>query len=302
MGFQRVQGKLLMKKVSLTQSAGFTLVELIVAILISAIISIGVIGYIADSVEGFLGSSNRNQLASSGRVVVDRLALELHNSLPNSVRVSAALPNGDQCLEFIPFTGATTYLDVPFTGSGGTDLQVIDFNPTLTADSPAGVYAVVYPINTVDVYESQNPGPIALVDEIVDEDEADGVVDIVLDSTHRFSRRSPVDRVYITGQPVSYCIVGSRLFRYQDYGFEATQCTTSVNSCEVGSPLVNRSLPSGLPQRVLISDGLNNSGVTAFRVIEATLRRNALVSMELNFTDQGDVVRMKHEVLLRNVP
>ena len=291
-----------MQKRTRPDMTGFTLIEMVVAILISSIIAVGVISYIGDAVNGFVSSGSRNKLSSSGRVVVDRIAMELHNAVPNSIRVTAAQPNGDQCMEFVPFLGASNYLSAPFTGTGGTSITSIDFNPTLLLSSGAGEYAVIYPINTAKLYDLDNRSPMASLDSIVDTGGADGIVTITLDASHRFPRRSPVDRIYIAQDPVSFCVVGNLLYRYANYGVELTQCTPATNSCDVASPLPSRRLPSALPDRVLISDRLDNSGLTAFALMAPTLRRNAIVSMELNFTESSDVVRLKHEVLMRNVP
>lgn len=271
---------------------GFTIIEIVVTILVSSILAVGIVGYIGDAIEGFAASGNRNKLATNGRVVVDRIAMELHNAVPNSLRVSTAQPAGDQCLEFIPFTAATSYIDAPFTGGGGTVIEAVDFNPALTLASPAGVHAVIYPINTQDLYDGGSPGPRALVDEIEDTGGADGKVTVTLDATHRFSRRSPVQRFYVSGEPVSFCLVGAQLFRYENYGFQSTQCTTATPAC----------LPTTAPDRQLISEQIDNTGLAAFDIIPGTLRRNAIVSMDFNFTEAGDVVKIKHEVLMRNVP
>jgi MSHA biogenesis protein MshO len=154
------------------------------------------------------------------------------------------------------------------------------------------VQAVIYPIDTQDLYDGGSPGPRALVDRIEDTGGNDGQVTITLESTHRFSRRSPVQRMYIAEQPVSFCVVGEQMFRYQDYGFQSTQCTPSTPTC----------LPATAPDRQLISLNIDNTGLTAFELLAGNLRRNAIVSMEFNFTEAGDEVRLRHEVLMRNVP
>ncbi|MEX0739310.1 MAG: prepilin-type N-terminal cleavage/methylation domain-containing protein [Pseudohongiella sp.] len=276
----------------ITTQRGFTIIEIVVTILVSSILAVGIVGYIGDAIEGFAASGNRNKLATNGRVVVDRIAMELHNAVPNSVRVTTAQAGGDQCLEFMPFFGATSYIDAPFTGGGGTEFDAIDFNPELILASPADVHAVIYPINTQGLYDGGSPGPRALVDEIEDTGGADGKVTITLDATHRFSRRSPVQRFYVADEPVSFCVVGQQLFRYQAYDFQSTQCTPSTPAC----------LPTTAPDRQLISQSIDNTGLSAFEIIPGTLRRNAIVSMDFNFTEVGDVVRLKHEVLMRNVP
>lgn len=272
--------------------AGFTLIEIVVTMLISVILALGIVTFISDTVDGVLASGNRNKLTSSGRTVVDRLALELHNAVPNSIRATTADADGDQCLEFIPFEAATNYVDPPFTGGGGDEFEVIDFNPALTYASPAGVQAVIYPDDTDELYTGGSPGPRALVDAITDTGGADGKVMVYLDSTHRFSRRSPVDRIYIAMQPVSFCLEDNNLYRYQNYDFQATQCDPDTASC----------LPTSVPDRQLISDTIDNTGLTAFSILPATLRRNAIISMTLNFTSEGDVVQLKHEIMMRNVP
>lgn len=264
---------------------------MVTTIVISAILAMGIVTYIADSTEGFLTSSNRSRLAGSGRAALDRMTLEIHNALPNSVRVNTAAVNGDQCLEFMPALKATTYINPPFTGAGAGSFDVINFNPLTTYASPAGIYAVIYPVNTVDLYNyNDNLGPLALIDSISDPSGTDGKMTVALDATHRFTKRSANNRIFLVGEPVSFCVVGDKLYRFSNYGIEATQCDPT--SC----------LPSTLPDRALLAESIDNAGVTAFSVGAATLRRNAIVSFDIKMTGQGDTVRLNHEVLTHNVP
>lgn len=276
---------------AMARAGGFTLVEVVVTIVVAAILSVGIFTYIGDAVDGFTASGNRNRLASSGRTVVDRIALELRNAVPNSVRVTGAQPGGDQCLEYMPFTGATTYLDAPFTGQGDDEFDAVDFSTGLTLAPPAGVYAVIYPDTTGALYgPPESPGALARVDEVADPDEADGRVTVRLEQQHRFSRRSPVERLYLGEDPVSFCIEGGNMYRYADYGLAEAQCTPQT--C----------LPNSVPGRARVGENLDNAGLQGFMLLEPTLRRNAIVRMELNFTDAGDTVRLHHELVMRNVP
>lgn len=264
---------------------------MVTTIIISSILAVGIVTYIADSAEGFLTSSNRSRLATSGRAALDRMTLEIHNALPNSVRVNVAAGNGDQCLEFMPALKATTYINPPFTGSGASSFDVINFNPLTEYTSPAEIYAAIYPINTADLYDyDDDRGPLALVDAISDPSAVDGEMTVTLDATHRFSRRSASNRLFLVDEPVSFCVVGDKLYRYSNYGVEATQCSPAT--C----------LPSTLPDRALLAESIDNTGITAFNVGAATLRRNAIVSFDIAMTSQGDTVRLNHEVLTHNVP
>lgn len=274
-----------------TSERGFTLIEMVVSLIIAAILAAGVVTYVIDSTEGFLRSSNRSRLAGSGRAALDRMTLELHNALPNSLRVNAAAAGGDQCIEFMPALRATTYINPAFTGGGSGSFEVINFNPATPIATPAGIYAVIYPINTVDLYNyADDRGPLALVDAVTDPNAADGKMTVELDRTHRFNRRSPANRLFLVDEPVSFCVVGEKLYRYSGYGVEATQCTPAT--C----------LPSTLPQRALLADSIDNAGLTAFSIEAATLRRNAIVAFDLQMSSQGDSIRLSHEVLTHNVP
>jgi MSHA biogenesis protein MshO len=273
---------------------GFTLVEMVITIVISSILAVGVLDYIADSTTGFLESANRSRLAGGGRTALDRMTMELHNALPNSIRVTAATPGGDQCLEYVPILKATTYVNPSFSAGGSATFEVINFNPLTTYASPAGIYAVIYPNSTDDLYDyDNNRGHLALVDAISDPSGADGVMSIDLDAAHRFERRSPLQRLFLVDQPVSFCVVVYKLYRYGNYGFEATQCDTALPGCL---------LPTTLPNRAVFADNIDNTGLSAFAMSDATRRRNAMVSFDLNMTSQGDTVRLNHEVLIHNVP
>lgn len=263
---------------------GFTLIELVVTLTVSAIMAIGVISWLADSVDGFTASSQRSKLASSGRIAVDRIAMELHNAVPNSIRASG------ECLEFLPAVAATTYLDAPFTNSA-VSFQAV--TPAL-GDVSEAVYAVIFPVNSGSLYDAgavgASTGPIALVESIDTATLADeNKIIIELSDAHQFLNRSPVDRLYLAGEPVSFCKDGERLFRYQGegYGLQSDQC--EPDTC----------LPAALPGRVLVSMPL---GFADFHVGTPTLRRNALVNLQLNFSEAGDEVNIHHEVLTRNVP
>ncbi len=277
-----------------SRERGFTLVEMVITIVLSSILAVGVLDYIADSITGFLESANRSRLAGGGRTALDRMTMELHNALPNSIRVTAATPTGDQCLEFVPTLKATTYVNPSFSSGGSASFEVINFNPLTTYASPAGIYAVIYPIDTDELYNyDDNVGPLALIDAISDPNGADGVMTVALNAAHRFDRRSTLQRLFLVDQPVSFCVVGDKLYRYSNYGFDATQCDTALPGCL---------LPTTLPDRAVFADNIDNTGLSAFTMSDATRRRNAVVSFDINMTSQGDTVRLNHEVLIHNVP
>ena len=291
---------------------GFTLVEMIASIVISAILAVGIVDYIGRSVDGFDSTSNRNKLASSGRTAISRLAMELHNALPNSIRVRF-VSYSDQCIEFIPVRASSSYINPPFTGLGGASFNIVETEPTLNGTSDG--YAVIYPISTADLYDGNNGvssgwpnfptrGPIESITSVASG--GTNISTITLDKTHRYSRRSPNDRIYIVDDPISYCVKVDKLYRYTNYGFYDVQ-TSEESASSVCPPLLNdRCLPeySSAPDKMLITNNIDNTtaSIDAFTVTAQSLNRNSLVSIELNFASDGDVMRLNHEVLTRNVP
>ncbi|NQV71130.1 MAG: type II secretion system protein [Pseudohongiella sp.] len=298
---------------------GFTVIEMIVAIVVSSIMAIGVVGFIGRAVDGIDSASSRNQLASAGRIAIDRLAMELHNALPNSIRVTPTAglnATGDQCIEFIPVRAATSYINPPFLGLGSSTFEVVDFTPS--QHTVTGGFAVIYPNRQDQVYDGDNGAyavwpnfasnrPIQEILDIQDSVSADqSTVTLVI--PHRFRLRSPSQRFFVADQPVSYCVVADKLYRYSDYGFFAAQVDVEESpTCIVTTPA--RCLPdyaalSATPPRIktLITDSVDNAGLTAFRIDSPTLARNALIAIQLNFSSDGDSIILNHEILTRSVP
>ena len=293
------------------QQRGFSIIEMVVAIVVSSIMAIGIIDYIGRSVEGISSSANRNQLASAGRMALNRLGMELRNSLPNSIRETTATAGGDQCLEFIPVRAATTYINPPFTGGGGTTFDVVDFVPSQHGVS--GGFAVIFPNRQDEIYDGDNGasgtwpdfpfrGPIEEISSIIDSAAADQST-VTLVATHRFNRRSPNKRFYVVEEPVSYCVVGDKLYRYTNYGYYTTQVDEEESgTCVVASN--DRCLPNyaAAPDKMLITDNIDNTGLMAFTVGTQTLTRNSLIAIVLNITSDGDSIMLNHDVLTRSVP
>jgi len=274
---------------------GFSLIEVIVVIVVLSIMSIGVVGFISSSSQGYTTTANRNQLSASGRMVIDRIAFELHNALPNSIRINAAAGNGNQCIEFVPVIAASTYIDAPF-GAAADEFDVVEFMPDQTAATAEGpVFALIYPNRSSEVYEEPVParGPRKQVDSIAHNSGADSDR-ITLVSNHRFSRRSPVQRIFLTREPVSFCVVGSRIYRYSEYGFFSSQALPGGNL-----PATTNDAPG---KRFLIADSIDNAGLEAFNYLEPSRRRNAVLQLELNFSERGDSITLNHEVLLQATP
>ncbi len=292
-------------------SKGFSLIEMVVVIVVMSIISIGIVQYIIDSAAGYARTANRSELSAAGRVVIDRISMELHNALPNSVRISAVHPadnavgfQGDQCIEFMPILAATTYIDPAIRPDPRTTtFTVVDFVPD--QDGASGKYISIYP-RTNNIYSQTFVGPNTQADiaeaSVADANTGDGINEITTTTNHRFRRSSPSMRAFLTDPPISYCVQGDRLYKYSNYGFSSTQMrplNLDGATCAAGPGMC---LPGTTPNRVLMTSFLDNAGITAFDQLNANRRRNSVVQIELNFNQDGDEVLLNHEVLLHSAP
>lgn len=272
--------------------------------------AIGVVSFITDSAEGIQSTANRNKLATSGQIAIQRLAFELHNALPNSIRTTTA-SGGDQCIEFVPVRAATSYIDPPFTAAGGTQFDVVDFIPS--QEGVTGGYAVIYPNRADRIYDGENAtatgfpfrGMIEEITDIQDATPSSSLSEVTLAASHRFRRRSPNRRFFVVEQPVSYCVDGSHLYRYTNYGFYDNQPSIEDGAgCNLGAS--ENCLPNytSAPDKMLITDSIDNAtaGIVPFTVGTQNLTRNSLVEIEINFTANGDSIILNHDVLTRSVP
>lgn len=99
-------------------------------------------------------------------------------------------------------------------------------------------------------------------------------------------------------------MVGENLYRYTNYGFYTNQVTAEEEAgvCEVASNQTCLPNYAAAPDKMLITNNVDNAGLSAFTVATQTLRRNALVAIQFNFTANNDSVVLRHEALTRSVP
>jgi MSHA biogenesis protein MshO len=81
-----------------TCQRGFTLIEMIVVITITAIISAVVAVFLRAPIQGYFDASRRADLTDTADSAMRRISRDLHLALPNSVRVSSS---GNPAIEFL---------------------------------------------------------------------------------------------------------------------------------------------------------------------------------------------------------
>jgi len=249
------------------------MVELVSVLVVLGILAVGTVGFIEQSTMGYASTIARTQLSGAARITMNRMARELRDALPNSVRVS-----GD-CLEFIPTLGASVYSSAPI-GTSAFTFVAAAFNATTTVTTRAAIFPDTAPFATV--------APSSLSPTItVSAPDGNNEVVVTMASAHRFPSESPRKRVFLVDEPVSYCVHGGRLWRYTDYGFLTAQPALA-------------DLPGSMPQRNLLAQAI--SSLEPFAVTDSDLVRNAVVRLDMTFAQADESLRLQRLVHLRNVP
>lgn len=91
------------------RQAGFTLIELIVALTVSVVVIGFVANFIAVPVQSHLAQARRSDLAASAEAVTHWMSQDVRGALPNSVRVATV--GGRPAVEMVDVAAATIYGD-----------------------------------------------------------------------------------------------------------------------------------------------------------------------------------------------
>lgn len=305
---------------------GFTLVELIAVIVILGIVSLGVTNFIGNSTQMYVDIAERDDVLSKSRYTVERLNRAIRYALPNSIRVAANQPPGQDvnahCLEFFPIEWSTFYLaiatgaDTPITSIEGPDMvsALQSANSGYDDSNETDHYVVIYPTDPDQIYVSESEltdddGRIVRVQDVRDASR-DGLKEVEFQNAISFDEESTVERFYIVSDPISYCLVfnnGSyNLYLLSDYGIHENQIA-DVDALEItygaNKVLMAENLTNDISQ---INNGqLNNNrpfDEAPFRVEDSRLQRNSIVHTLLMFERNDEVVVFNNEIHMQNSP
>ena len=258
-------------------NAGFSLVEMIVVIAVLGILAAGSVRFLHFAAEGYGAAGGRAELSSTASTALARMAIELEDALPNSLRVTGS------CIEFVPVTSITRYLTLPL-GSASTTMLIVA--PDTSGATLAAARLVVDAESTASLYDV-TLGHLAPMAAFSAPDGA-GVVTATLSSAYTFASESPQRRLYVVAAPISFCVDGTRLFRYTNYGWLPAQPAFGA-------------LPVTSPNRQLLADRVA-TGSVPFDVLAPSLARNNIVAMVLALDDGHDTVVLQQSVHMRHVP
>ena len=145
---------------------GFTLIELVVAIVLAAIVASFIVLFLDAPVQSYFAQTRRSDLVDSANRIVDAVTADVRTALPNSIRVR---PVGSRRgLELLATAGVARYYGQGDKNGGPGELPICLATPctsvtsfaTLDTFDPqtAGAYLSVGNLGTPPTYDAYNPG------------------------------------------------------------------------------------------------------------------------------------------------
>lgn len=262
---------------------GFTLVELVMVIVILGVIGTTIAVFMRNPIDAYLATSRRAALADEADTVVRRMARDLRTALPNSIRQAS-----NQCIEFIPTRIGARYraIDKVAGDGSGLDFTSADTTFNMLGDNTAlntrqqirvndivAIYNLGIPDSTA--YSGNNTSVVTAIGTV-----SGGETPITINSK-LFPQESGSKRFHVIPSDdtvASYICSGGNLYRNANYAL-STSCPTPA----AGTPLIAKGATCNF----------------SYTVVD---QRNALVQLNLTFTDSGESVNVYHEVHTNNTP
>jgi|GEM_PF-589641 len=284
----------------IASQAGFSLIEMVMAITIIGILSAITVGFLRMPLQTYQDITRRTALTETADFALRRITRDVQGALPNSVRVSG--PGGGACiydgvtpcyLEFIPIVTGGRYRKQSGGGAavcpvapGLTDALDFDANDTCFATlgsipNPGAVNARQFlvvanfgpGIANADAYAAIEPGNNRALNVAITAGSQGTNEDQITFAAHNFSLTSPNSSFQIVDTPVTYACnpVTRTLTLMAGYGFSSAQ----------GTP------PAGATTTALLANNVTRC-LFVFNTSAVTQRNNfVLMTLELTESDAG---------------
>lgn len=257
--------------------AGFTLIEMIIVIAITAIVGSMVALFLRAPLDSYIAQDRRARLADTADSALRRMARDIRLALPNSVRVTSS--------------GGVTYLEFLGTRSGGRYRaqgggDILDFTGADNSFDVLGPAIDMQPGDSIAVYNLGINGADAWAGNTVSA-YTGGMASLttIPITPKQFPLASPGNRFQVVGGPVTYvCNPGAgTLTRFWGY-----------------TPAIVQPTPPPAPA----SSALLANRVTACNLIyqPGVTERGGLVSMTLSLSQAGETVNLYATTQVSNQP
>ena len=282
------------------QTAGFTLIELVITMTVSVVVVSFVAVFISGPVAGFTDQARRARLVDAADATLSRMSRDIRRALPNSVRITS---NGAiVALELLSSVDGARYRDAPpggparqldFSAADGSFNSVGRFTQVARPFSSTSHYLAIYNVGVpgANAYELVNviTPPGTRID--IDADSLPGEDRVTLSPAFDFAYQSPRQRMFLIDSPITYLCdpVGETLTRYSGYAISLDQSSRDSDA----------ELTAAGAGSALMADHLSSC---AFSYAPGTSERAGLVSIAVAVSEQGETVSLLKQIHVDNVP
>ena len=262
-------------------TAGFTLVELVVVIVIVGILSALGGRFIVAPITGYVDLSRRTRLVDQAEMSLRRMQRDIRHALPNSIRIDTS----GQYLEMLNTVDGGRYRRYPDPTTGGDILDFtmadsgFDVLGTLSQVPASNDSLVVYNISSTGI--NGNAYVAASANRAI-VGAGSTATHINLIPSYDFANSSPYQRFFVVDQPVTYACEGGVLNRYDGYAISEVQVTPPAGG---GADLVARNIAD-----------------CQFSYNPGASQRAGLVTLKLSLSEAGETITLLHQVHVVNVP
>ena len=265
------------------------MIELVMVIVLMGIVGGMVVSFMKPPIDAYFAVIRRAALTDQADTVARRVSRDIRTALPNSLRT----PNSN-CLEFIPTKTGGRYRAGDLTADDGTALDfsdtdsafnILGSNSALAADQRIAVndLIAVYNLGIVDAdaYNSDNTTSVTAIGA-----ETGAPLETPLTiADKKFPLESPGRRFHVipaAEKVVAYVCSGGKLYRTASSVFYAE---SSASVCPTSGPVLAHKVSH-----------------CSFDYSGSDVRRNALVTLVLQFTDSAETVSLHQDVHVNNTP
>jgi MSHA biogenesis protein MshO len=262
--------------------AGFTLIEMIIVIAITAIVGSMVAVFLRAPLESYVAQDRRARLADAADTALRRMGRDIRLALPNSVRVTTDAA-GVVYLEFLGTRSGGRY-----RAQGGGD--ILDFTVADNGFDVLGPAIAIQAGDLIAVYNLGIPGADAWTgNTLAAYTGAPGNVPHIAIAPKQFPLASPGNRFQVVDGPVTYACAPNpanpalgTLTRYWGYAIAAAQ-----------------PMPPTPAASALLA---TNVSACNFTYQPGATERGGLVSMTLNLSQANETVRLYATTQVSNQP
>jgi MSHA biogenesis protein MshO len=286
---------------ALNASRGFTLLEMVMAIVILAIIGATLGMFIVPAVNAHQAMERRAELIDSAEIALRRMARDIRLALPNSVRITSnasgftleMIPtidggrycNGDaDCNDSLSIGAADTVFDIlgcfrnsTFTTSPGSGYRLV------VGDSTGAVYSgssVITPASTtmaLSIWPGTGTTP-TLCGSVSGTLNSDNRHRVTLSAAQTFPNTSPRQRVFVVKTAVAYI------------------CSIAAGTLTLYDGYVIGALPTTVAG-ALVTDKVSACSVTSNT---GQVQATGLVTLSLALVNAGETVTLMHQAQVDN--